>query len=253
MRKRRFPAGETLFLEGSPSDDAYILRSGRVEILKNAPHGPIRLAVLGDGDVVGEMGLLDDQPRSATARTLEPVVADAIDRREFVSLLADDPTRALEILRALFERLRGMNQMLSAYVTTHGSAAPIPKLRLLPLTPEAQSALPADGVAVTRFPFRVGRQPAGRADETLGFNEVKLRDTKPSIVSLNHFSLDLAPDGVIVRDRGSQHGTVVNGDRIGALSRRDFASLHPGENEVAVGHTHFGRPSPAYRFKVILE
>jgi hypothetical protein len=230
-----------------------VLRSGRVEVLKDAPGGPIRLAVLGEDDVLGEMGLLDEQPRSATAKALEPVVADAIDRQEFVALLTDEPVHALEILRALFERLRAMNQMLSEYAVAKGSAAPIPRIRLLPLTPETQAVIPADGVAVMRFPFRVGRRPEGRADEAMGFNEVQLPDTKPSIVSLNHFSLDLAPEGVIVRDRGSQRGTMVNGTRIGALAKRDFVALRPGENEVMVGHAQLGRPGGPFRFKVVVE
>src|SRR5215470_9736090 len=100
MVKKSFPAGATIFSEGDASDYAYVLRSGR-------------LAVLGEGDVIGEMGLLDERPRSATARALEPVVADAIDAPEFTRLLFHHPDKAMELLRALFERLRTANQLLT--------------------------------------------------------------------------------------------------------------------------------------------
>src|SRR5215470_9196081 len=113
MVKKSFPAGATIFSEGDASDYAYVVRSGRVEVLKSAAGGTIRLAVLGEGDVIGEMGLLDERPRSATARALEPVVADAIDAPEFTRLLFHHPDKAMELLRALFERLRTANQLLT--------------------------------------------------------------------------------------------------------------------------------------------
>ena len=71
------------------------MRSGRVEILKAAQGGQIRLAILGPGDVLGEMGLLEDRPRSASARTLDKVTVDAIAREEFLRLLLDEPGEAL--------------------------------------------------------------------------------------------------------------------------------------------------------------
>src|SRR5262245_17799864 len=134
MRTRHFSAGETIFSEGDCSDEAYVLRSGRVEVLKDAPGGPLRLAVLGQGDVLGEMGLLDERPRSATARAVEPVVVDAVSRSEFVSLLLHDPGRSLDLLRALFERLRTMNRLMSDSASATEHAVHIPRVTLIPLT-----------------------------------------------------------------------------------------------------------------------
>ena len=68
MKRRNFATGEVIFSEGDDSHEAYLILSGRVEVLKAAPGGPLCLAVLGGGDLLGEMGLLEDQPRSATAR-----------------------------------------------------------------------------------------------------------------------------------------------------------------------------------------
>src|SRR2546425_2000 len=208
MVKKSFPAGATIFSEGDASDCAYILRSGRVEVLKSTPSGPIRLALLVDGDVIGEMGLLDERPRSATVRALEPVVADAVDAREFSRLLVHHPDKAIELLRALFERLRGANQLAS----TQGAApahqtVPILHVRLVPLTPETGAALPADGVEVTRFPFRVGRQAESREVHALCINELYLPDAKLQVLSPHHFAIDLGSAGVVVRDRGSRRGT----------------------------------------------
>src|SRR5881296_1711202 len=113
MQRLQFTPGATLFSEGDASDRAYLIRAGRVEIVKRASAGAVRLAVLGEGDIVGEMGLLDERPRSATARAVEPVVAEAISQSEFTRILVHEPEEAIELLRALFERLRTMNQLVT--------------------------------------------------------------------------------------------------------------------------------------------
>jgi len=252
MLEKRFAAGQTIFSEGDQSDCAYVIRSGRVEILKATAHGMMRLNVLGEGDVLGEMGLLEERPRSATAKALDAVVAEAISPGVFVRLLMTEPKRSMHLLRALFERLRTANQM--AIELSQPAASVGPRVTLIPLTQETRAALPADGLQVPRLPFRVGRKPATRADKLLCFNDLQLADVSPYVLSLNHFSLDVGAEGVLVRDRGSQHGTMVNGTRIGAGARRDVAVLNPGENEVVAGvvTTPLDRHGYAFRFKVVV-
>lgn len=254
MEEKRFAAGHTIFDEGEVSDLAYIIRSGRVEILKATPHGPVRLAVFGEGDVVGEMGLLDERPRSATARALDPVVADAISPVAFGRMLVNDPKRSMHLLRVLFERLRTMNRLVTEYEARDPSL-PRARVSLVPLTPETSAGLPPDGLEVPRFPYRVGRKPRSREDEALCFNDLRLADTAPYFLSLNHFALDVGSEGVLVRDRGSQHGTEVNGVRIGAAASRDVVLLRRGENDVVAGAVKvlFHRRGSPFRFRVVVQ
>lgn len=247
MRECQFAAGQTIFWEGDRSDLAYLIKSGKVEILKNAPDGPFRLAVLGEGDVFGEMGLVDDRPRSAGARALQPVFATAVDREEFIRLLLYRPREIVGVLRTLFERLRMMNELLAEQRAVRPRRSSLDEVRLLPLTPETKASVPGDGLAVTRFPFRVGCKPQSEDARLLACNELELDDAGNETVSINHFSIDLGADGAIVRDRGSRTGTTVNHARIGAGAKRDVAPLNPGDNEVAAGP----EDSP-YRFKVVV-
>lgn len=258
MKRRDFATGEVIFSEGDESGEAYLILSGRVEILKSSPGGSLCLAVLGGGDLLGEMGLLEDQPRSATARALEPVATSAIEGEEFLHLIQDKPGDALVLLRALFERLRSMNQRLSELNLGVQGAREIPPVMLYPLTPETEQVVSAAGLAVTRFPFRVGRRPANREEEALGFNDIELPDAGGGQISLNHFSIDLGGPGdgpgVVVRDRGSRQGMEVNGARIGSREARDHAPLAAGDNEVALGPgiSPFGGPASHYRFRISL-
>jgi len=69
MSELRYRAGEVIFRQGYPSDNAYIIESGTVEIYKENPDGSEeRIAELGAGHMFGEYGVLDEAPRSASAR-----------------------------------------------------------------------------------------------------------------------------------------------------------------------------------------
>ncbi len=252
MRRRHIAPGEAIFAEGDPSDEAYLIRSGRVEVSKATPRGVVRLAVLGPGDVLGEMGLLQERPRSARAQALDALVVDAVSREEFTGLLARDPAKSMQILRVLFERLRSMNERLGEPTELPPAEdRPVPQVRLFPLTAETRAVVSEAGLAVARFPFRVGRKSDG-GNTALNFNDVEFPDSAPYVLSLNHFAVDYAADGFVVRDRGSQYGTVVNGVRIGGNAARDVARLGSGENEIVAGIAGLGlapRQSP-FRFLV---
>jgi hypothetical protein len=253
VRRRRFTIGEVIFREGDASDQAYLLREGRVEIVKGSAHGAFRLGLLGPGDVLGEMGLLEERPRSATAVVLEDVVADAVNEAEFVAMLTSDPITSIAILRVLFERLRAVNTRLSEVVPA-AALVDTPAVRILPLTAETRAVLPEDGLVVERFPFRVGRKPAGDGPALLHFNDLELPDAEPYVLSPNHFGIDDEAHGLLVRDRGSLYGTVVNGVRVGAGATVDVAPLAAGENDVVAGPARAlaARRASPYRFRVIV-
>lgn len=74
-----FKAGDIIFRQGYPGDNAYIVISGQVEIVDMIPDGPeFRIAVLDAGQMFGELALLDDKPRSATARAITDVTLQIV-------------------------------------------------------------------------------------------------------------------------------------------------------------------------------
>jgi len=95
-------AGTVLTRQGAAGGIAYILASGQAEVLK----GNRRLAVLGPGDVVGELSLIDGKPRSATVRALTDLEVLEIDARDLRRLLRQAPAVTRKLLEALSERLR---------------------------------------------------------------------------------------------------------------------------------------------------
>lgn len=104
--EKTFKRGGLMFIEGETSTEMYILRSGKVRILKQEGDNTIELAVLGPGAVLGELSLLDHQPRGATGQVLEEVVATVIDEDLFVRTLARIPPWLTNIIKMVVKRLR---------------------------------------------------------------------------------------------------------------------------------------------------
>ncbi len=114
MKRQSFEAGDLIFQEGERSDAAYLIVSGTVEVVRGqGKSASMALAVLGKGAYFGEMGVIDDHPRSATAVAKEPVVCMSIDKDEFMNMLLNRPEESIELLKVLFDRLRTANQRLT--------------------------------------------------------------------------------------------------------------------------------------------
>lgn len=107
-----FSAGDILLEEGSSGLGLLIIVSGRVEVFKTREGQPVQLAVLTRGAVVGEMALLDDRPRSASARALVATQCLVLSRSRFRSLLERRARIAWPIVPALVLRIRELQDQI---------------------------------------------------------------------------------------------------------------------------------------------
>ena len=121
--------GDVLFHEGDPGDRAFLISSGELEILKTTERREVLLAVRTAGDVVGEMALLDEQPRAATVRARADAELVSIPKSALEDLLATSPSAARSIfgplsrrVRETHDRVRHQERMLMLGVMTAGVA-----------------------------------------------------------------------------------------------------------------------------------
>ena len=101
---KRFDAGEKIFLEDDRGDFLFVVRSGLVNIVT---YGKV-LEDVGPGGVFGEIALVDDGPRSASAMAAVDTEVLVIDREAFLDLVRTRPQFALTVMQALAGRVRRM-------------------------------------------------------------------------------------------------------------------------------------------------
>jgi len=100
-----FGNGEELFRAGEPSDCAYVIMEGAVEVMADTEAGEVVAVTLSKNELFGEMGVLSNAPRSASIRAKGDVKALRITDEAFLKLLRDNPDVALDVLRQLSDKL----------------------------------------------------------------------------------------------------------------------------------------------------
>lgn len=109
-----FAAGQKLFSQGDAADAAYVILDGKADVVLESKDGQLKVAELGRNALVGEMGILSDNPRSATIVATEASSALRIDKRVFLDLLTQFPQMSIAVMRELANRLERTNAQLSS-------------------------------------------------------------------------------------------------------------------------------------------
>jgi CRP/FNR family cyclic AMP-dependent transcriptional regulator len=118
LEEAKIANGETLFKIGDPGDSLYIVRSGLVEMfVKDHAGERISLTTAGPGDLFGELSLLDNGPRAATAVALEDTDLLVLDRGDLLLFLRRKPDAALDLMTVMGQRLRRSDELLLGRVS----------------------------------------------------------------------------------------------------------------------------------------
>lgn len=247
MESKFFKKGEVIIKEGSIGSCAYMIESGQVEVSSKLHETKTMLTVLGEKQVFGEMGLIEDKPRSATIIALEDTSVRMISRESFNTLFIKNKNVALSIVRALFDRLRNASDTIATnnarkakrvkekFVTvvngedagtdtdtdTDNVKIIIKDKRYLVMSAindMAVKVLKYDKIEIKEFPFKIGRSATVENDQTdniLTDNHLFVYEKEePYTLSENHFLFDKVEGHFVIVDRGSKSGVIVNGMKI---------------------------------------
>ena len=217
-------AGELIFKERDTGADMFIIRSGRVELLKEYAGQERQIAQLEVGDFFGEMSLLEDQTREVSARAVGPVELLRIDASTFDRIVQEAPEIPVRMLRKLARRLRDYQEhdaraaeiAMGPMAGTGKPAGPAP-------VPVAAAAAPraarlVDPVSQKEFPLEgLTEATIGRVDRATGFTpdiDITPLDAERTL-SRRHAKIVVRDGDFYVREEiGTRNGTFVNGERV---------------------------------------
>jgi CRP/FNR family transcriptional regulator, cyclic AMP receptor protein len=115
VTRKSAPRSTTIMAGGDPTDSLYIVLSGRLKVMMSDAEGKeVILSILGPGEFFGEMGLIDDEPRSATVVTIEPCELLSIAKRDFKKALAENFEMSMAVMRGLVRRLREADRKIGS-------------------------------------------------------------------------------------------------------------------------------------------
>ena len=115
VTRRSLTRGATVMVAGDQTDSLYIILSGRLKVMMSDAEGKeVILSILGPGEFFGEMGLIDDSPRSASVVAIEPCELLSIAKRDFNKCLAENFEMAMAVMRGLVRRLREADRKIGS-------------------------------------------------------------------------------------------------------------------------------------------
>jgi len=183
---KEYAQGTVLFREGEPGKEMYVVQHGRVTVSKRVGEVEKILASLGPGEFLGEMSILNNKPRSATATCTEASKLLVIDAKTFEAMIRGNAEVAVRLIKKLSDRLAEANEQIENLLFADASS------RVVHFLATAAEKVPKGAaghelrIAPKELPGRVGVRPE-QAEEVLA----KLLKSK--IVSLQ-------PDGFVVPD-----------------------------------------------------
>ena len=115
VTRRSVPRGSIIMAAGDAVDSLYIIISGRLKVMMSEADGKeVILSILGPGEFFGEMGLIDNSPRSASVVTIEPCELLSVTKRDFKKCIVKNVEMSMTVMRGLVRRLREADRKIGS-------------------------------------------------------------------------------------------------------------------------------------------
>ena len=234
-------AGEVIYSQNEVSDGAYIIIEGSVKISREEDDEMHDIAILDAGALLGEVGAIEETPRSVTATALNAVKLFFIDSKTFRRVFKDGDPFIRYLVETLANRLRTTYAAMDTNNQNHGEAffaAQFTKRNSFMIgadSPMVEAVLPVP-VEISSFPFTISNcQYYNETEAIVTDTELRLPFQGEQSLSIPHFEIVMRGGSLSIRDLGSKHGTIVNSHTISRYGKEGVAQLHLGLNRIIAG------------------
>jgi len=246
-----FRDGEVIFRQGDASDKFYIVRSGQVVLTKDSGGSSSELARVGPGEVIGEMGVIQNLPRTATATAKGRCLLYGMTAQDLLDKRSDGQDHPGSIVsRVLVQRLRKANERLEKLESgapARPEAQKAPTSGTTEFTPTKGTKILlrmgwrvgdqvkwGDQVSEHQLPLVFGRNP-GPAGVLAGTEIVLIEEHPPQWLSPVQFRIESQNEAVFLRDEQSERGNEVSGVSVGPAFGLSQVQLPAGTHVLIAG------------------
>lgn len=229
-----FKKGDTIYSQGDDSAGVYMILDGKIDIWRTEGENNHHIASLAGGELLGEVSVIEKKKHSVSARASADTNALFITAEAFRKSFADPLVR--HVVHTLATRLRSSYAVKEAIEAQSDQPATY-KSKFA--TIEGSSRIVADKMPifmeVKEYPFVVGNHAGSEnhASTTPGKLRIPLRNAPE--FSENHFELIRRDGNIWIRDMGSPHGTIANGEKLSKYALKATAQLKIGKNNITAG------------------
>jgi CRP-like cAMP-binding protein len=183
--QNQFKQGDILFRQGDASDHVLRVSNGEIEILREVGAASLLLGHVREGEWLGEMGVIENRCRSATARAATDITVEVLTAQQFLDRVSRDPALSRDLLLRLSVRLRKIEDKIAGDLLPAAHERPVPDgsdepaspavtadgapIALIAETDALRARIGTTSIHIAHLPFVVGRVPVGcRSDRHRG-------------------------------------------------------------------------------------
>lgn len=111
---KTYSDGQVIVQQGEMGDCMFAVQHGRLEVLKDGKGGEVRIGILEEGDIFGEMAIFERERRSATIRVLGEARVLTVDKKTFLRRVQEDPSLAFNLVRMMSKRIRSLSNEVAS-------------------------------------------------------------------------------------------------------------------------------------------
>lgn len=185
--------GTVLFYEGDPGQEMYIIQAGKVRISKKVRNVEKTLVILGKGEFFGEMAILNNRPRSATATVIEDCKILIIDRETFETMIRNNAEVAIRIIKKLAARLQEADNQIENLLLKDNVSRTVNLLK----RKAQENGAPASGEFT--MPFSKEELAANTGVSEFQLNEVLKKLKVANMVRISHDQITISKMEVLDR------------------------------------------------------
>ena len=240
---KEYQINEVIITEKDIDEYLYLIKSGKVKVIKSIDNKDVEIACLTKGAFFGEMALIDERPRTATVIAMEETILKVFHRDDFLQVMHENQDIAVKFLSGIFSRLREANSKFNPNTKDDSLNDTIKEkeknqtvariLEIEGLSEKAIDSLPENpcNILVNQSSFNIGR----KSSDPFTNNSLDLKDSRPFQISRNHFSIQIQNDNIAIYDIGSSIGLCLNNKRIGGMSGSSGPLFLNDENILILG------------------
>jgi hypothetical protein len=232
--------GDVLYNAGDASDGVYFIESGEIEVRRagTSEGAPVPVAVLGRGEIVGEIGVINSAPRSTTTVAVENSRLAVLDRETFLKAFGGEDGLGVSLLKLICKRMCDIKSVAHGNIPPGVVGGPdLQQVRILGGSPQTKGFIGPSGHVIDQFPFTIGLALGLSTEKTPGRLGLPFREG--GVIADRHLRIDVDDEGhVVVFDLQDKLGSMVNGDAISVFKRGSMVGatkLHIGDNEIVAG------------------